>query len=187
MVKTPATLRIRETISAEKVGVAIATLVEEIGSRFDFRRGDVAIVGVHTRGAAIAERVAQALREKTRAEVPVGAIDITFYRDDLGSAGLQPVVGETTLNFDVDDKTIVLIDDVLFTGRTVRAAIDEILDFGRPKKIVLAVLVDRGHRELPIAPDITALRIETKPTELVVLSLTETDGKEEIVIGEKRP
>ncbi|MBV9080265.1 MAG: bifunctional pyr operon transcriptional regulator/uracil phosphoribosyltransferase PyrR [Elusimicrobia bacterium] len=187
MTKNKQVLRIRETIPGEKVREGIDALVDGLLERFDFRGDDVAIVGIQTRGAAIANRVAEKIRARTTSDVPVGAVDITLYRDDLSTSGMQPVVGETHLNFDLDDKRIILIDDVLFTGRTVRAAIDEIMDFGRPRSITLAVLIDRGHRELPIAADVAPIRIQTKRAESVILRLQETDKKEEIVICETMP
>jgi pyrimidine operon attenuation protein / uracil phosphoribosyltransferase len=177
-------LSIRETIPGDRVKEAIDNLAAALMSKFDFKGGEAVIVGIHTRGAAIAGRVAEIIRKKTGADVPVGAIDITLYRDDLSTTGVHPVVGETQLDFDLDNKLIVLIDDVLFTGRTVRAAIDEIMDFGRPRSISLAVLIDRGHRELPIAADIVGMKIQTKRSESIILRLTETDHKEEIVICE---
>jgi pyrimidine operon attenuation protein/uracil phosphoribosyltransferase len=184
--RSHANLKIRETMPAEKVTDAIRTLADSIMARFDFKAGDVAVVGIHTRGAAIARRVAELIRAKTNADFPVGAIDITLYRDDLSTSGMHAIVGDTSLDFDLDEKKIVLIDDVLFTGRTIRAAIDEIMDFGRPRSITLAVLIDRGHRELPIAADIAAMKIQTTRAESVILRLKETDQKEEIVICEVR-
>lgn len=177
-------LNIRETIPAEKVKAAIEHLTSALMAKFDFRSGELVIVGIHTQGAAIAERVANQIRQKTGADVPLGVLDITFYRDDFSKRGLHPVMVETRLDFDIDDKKIVLIDDVLFTGRTVRAAIDELMDYGRPRSVTLAVLIDRGHRELPIAADIAALTLKTKRDESVVVHLEETDRKDEIVIGE---
>lgn len=177
-------LTIRETISGDRVRDAIDALAGSLLDKFDFAGGEMVIVGIHTRGAAIAERVAKIIRQRTNVDVPMGAIDITLYRDDLSTSGLHPVVGETTLDFDLDNKRIILVDDVLFTGRTIRAAIDEIMDFGRPRSISLAVLIDRGHRELPIAADVAAMTIQTKRHESVILRLEETDQKEEIVICE---
>ena len=184
MEKRQNAINIRETIPAEKVEKALSDLADYLLKKFDFSKEDVAIVGIQRRGAAIAQRVAEAARKKTGADVAVGEIDITLYRDDLSTAGIQPVVGETHLDFDVDNKEIVLIDDVLFTGRTVRAALDEIMDFGRPRRIALVVLIDRGHRELPIEAEFAALRIATKRSDFVDLHLQEIDGREEIVVCE---
>ena len=177
-------LRIRETISTQKVEFAIDELIRYVTAHFDFTKEDAVLVGIQTRGALLAKRIAKAIKKEKNADIPVGALDITLYRDDLSTSGIQPIVGETQLDFDLDNKQIVLIDDVLFTGRTIRAALDELMDFGRPKKISLAVLIDRGHRELPIEPEFSAIKIQTKRSESVNLHLLESDGKEEIVIGE---
>jgi len=179
-----ATPNIRETIPAAKVHQAIDDLTDFILEHFQSKLDNLALVGIHTRGALIAERIAQKIKAKRGLEVPVGALDITLYRDDFGTDGVQPVIGETQLDFDIDDKQIVLVDDVLFTGRTIRAALDEIIDFGRPKHISLVVLVDRGHPELPIQPDFTAIKIPTKRAESVVLHLDEIDQQEDILICE---
>jgi pyrimidine operon attenuation protein/uracil phosphoribosyltransferase len=114
--------------------------------------------------------------------VPTGALDITLYRDDFSTAGIHPVIGETHLDFDIDNKQIILIDDVLFTGRTIRAAIDQLMDYGRPKSIHLLVLIDRGHRELPIAAEFAAITLPTSRFESVNLRLDEVDQKDEIVV-----
>lgn len=180
-------LRIRETIPARQVREAFDVLAKHILNNFDFSRDDIALVGIQTRGVAIAKRIAEAIKKEKGLDVSVGALDITLYRDDLSTSGIQPIVGETQLDFDIDNKEIILIDDVLFTGRTIRAALDEIIDFGRPRKIALTVLIDRGHRELPIEAQFSALKIHTKRSESVNLLLQETDGKEEIVIGEPVP
>lgn len=180
-IKTP--LRVRETINASKVKDALGQMVRHVADKLNAAE-DTAIVGIQTRGAVLADRIAQALKKEKGLNLPVGALDITLYRDDLATGGIQPIVGETHLDFDIDDKRIILVDDVLFTGRTVRAALDEIIDFGRPKSISLVVLVDRGHRELPIEAHFSAIKIATKRNEAVNLFLQETDGKEEIVVGE---
>ncbi|MCK4852519.1 MAG: bifunctional pyr operon transcriptional regulator/uracil phosphoribosyltransferase PyrR [Candidatus Omnitrophica bacterium] len=145
---------------------------------------EVAVVGIKTRGAFLAERISDELRVIEGAEIPVGALDITLYRDDLTEIAEQPVVHGTEIEFDMNGKTIVLVDDVLFTGRTVRCALDELVDFGRPAGIQLAVLIDRGHRELPIRPDYTGKNIPTTRTESVEVRLKQTDGVEEVVVFE---
>lgn len=180
-VKSP--LKVRETISAAKVSEALQSIVRHILDAYKVT-DDVAILGIQTRGAVLANRVAQAIKKEKGVDIPMGALDITLYRDDFSTSGIQPIVGETHINFDIDDKRIILIDDVLFTGRTIRAALDEIIDFGRPKSISLVVLVDRGHRELPIEAQFAPIKMATKRSEIVNLSLMETDGKEEIVAGE---
>ncbi len=180
-VKSP--LKPRETINATKVNEALHAIVRYIIDKFGIS-DDVAIVGIQTRGAVLAHRIVNAIKKEKGVDVPFGALDITLYRDDLTTSGIQPIVGETNLDFDINDKRIILIDDVLFTGRTIRAALDELIDFGRPKSITLIVLVDRGHRELPIEAQFAPIKIATKRSEAVNLSLSESDGNEEIVVGE---
>jgi len=143
---------------------------------------DLALIGIRTRGAYLAERLAKKIRGVESLAPPVGVLDITLYRDDLSSVAHQPVVKPTQLPFDVQGKIIVLVDDVLFTGRTVRAAIDAILDFGRPRAIQLAVLVDRGHRELPIRADYVGKVVPTTQGEEVRVCLSETDGMDQVSI-----
>jgi pyrimidine operon attenuation protein / uracil phosphoribosyltransferase len=147
----------------------------------------LAIVGIHTRGAVIARRVHALIGELTEAEVPIGDIDISFYRDDVGAKaapGSQPVVHASHIDFDLTGRTVVLIDDVLFTGRTVRAAIDALFDYGRPQRVQLAVLCDRGHRELPIRPDYVGKNLPTAREERVNVRLEETDEVDEVTISE---
>jgi len=145
----------------------------------------VALVGIHTRGAVIARRLHALVGELTGTEVPLGDVDISFYRDDIAgrSPTDQPVVHATHLDFDLGGRTIVLCDDVLFTGRTVRAAIDSLFDYGRPSKVQLAVLADRGHRELPIRPDYVGKNLPTARDERVFVRLEETDGVDEVAIA----
>ncbi|PIU41443.1 MAG: bifunctional pyr operon transcriptional regulator/uracil phosphoribosyltransferase PyrR [Candidatus Omnitrophica bacterium CG07_land_8_20_14_0_80_42_15] len=145
---------------------------------------DLAIVGIRNRGAYLAERIASYIKEIEGEKIPIGTLDITLYRDDLTHASGQPVVRETKIDFDVENKTIILVDDVLFTGRTIRCALDELIDFGRPKSIQLAVLIDRGHRELPIRPDYIGKNVPTSLKEIVEVHLEETDKREEVVIAE---
>lgn len=148
----------------------------------------VAIVGIHTRGAVLARRLHTLVGELTGSEVPFGDVDISFYRDDLPGREpeLQPVVHASHLDFDVEGRTVVLVDDVLFTGRTVRAAIDALFDYGRPARVQLAVLADRGHRELPIRPDYVGKNLPTARTERVYVRVEEADGVEEMTIGPER-
>ena len=144
----------------------------------------VALVGIHTRGAVLARRLHALVGELTGSEVPLGDLDISFYRDDLPTRdpGAQPVVHASHLDFELDGRTVVLVDDVLFTGRTVRAALDAVIDFGRPQAIQLAVLVDRGHRELPIRADYVGKNLPTKWDEDVRVRLAEVDGEDGIEI-----
>ena len=145
----------------------------------------LAIVGIHTRGALLARRLHVQLAELTGAEVPIGDIDISFYRDDVGSKepSTQPVVHASHIDFDPAGRTVVLVDDVLFTGRTVRAAIDALFDYGRPERVQLAVLCDRGHRELPIRPDYVGKNLPTARDERVNVRLEEVDGVDEVAIS----
>jgi pyrimidine operon attenuation protein/uracil phosphoribosyltransferase len=146
----------------------------------------LAVVGIHTRGAIIARRLHAALGELTGAELPIGDLDISFYRDDAGSRApaSQPVVHASHIDFDVSERTVVLVDDVLFTGRTVRAGIDALFDYGRPRRVQLAVLCDRGHRELPIRPDYVGKNLPTAREERVNVRLEEVDGVDEVTISE---
>lgn len=147
---------------------------------------NLCIVGIRTRGAVLAERLKTCIQQVENKEVPVGILDITLYRDDLTMIGTQPVVHETMIDFDIKDKNVVLVDDVLFTGRTIRAALDALIDFGRPANIQLAVLVDRGHRELPIRADFVGKNIPTSLDQDVKVNLSETDKKDDNVVIEKR-
>jgi pyrimidine operon attenuation protein/uracil phosphoribosyltransferase len=143
------------------------------------------IVGIKSRGAHLGERLAGKIKAISGAKPPVGALDITLYRDDLTRASEQPVVHATEIDFDIDGKRVVLVDDVLFTGRTIRCALDALIDFGRPSEIQLAVLVDRGHRELPIRADYVGKNIPTSAGETVDVRLEESEGKDEVVVCEE--
>lgn len=143
---------------------------------------DLVLVGILSRGAPLAERLAEFINEIEDKEVPVVKMDITMYRDDLTTLGPNPIVGKTDINVPINDKVMVLVDDVLFTGRTIRAALDSVMDFGRPKVIQLAVLVDRGHRELPIKADYVGKNVPTSLKENVHVLLKETDGKNQVLI-----
>jgi pyrimidine operon attenuation protein/uracil phosphoribosyltransferase len=145
---------------------------------------DLALVGIRRRGVPLAERLAKKIQSIEGKELPVGKLDITLYRDDLTTASDQPVIHGTEIPFNIVGKKIVLVDDVLYTGRTVRAALDAMIDLGRPLAIQLAVLIDRGHRELPIRADYVGKNIPTSRKEIVLVKLTEIDGAEEVVLGE---
>jgi pyrimidine operon attenuation protein/uracil phosphoribosyltransferase len=144
--------------------------------------GAVALVGIQRRGAILAQRLHALTSELLEGEVPLGSVDISFYRDDLALRSPAPVVHATDLGFGVDQRTLVIIDDVLYTGRTVRAAIEEIFDYGRPQRVQLAVLVDRGHRELPIRPDYVGKNIPTSQQERISVRVQEIDGVDEVTI-----
>jgi pyrimidine operon attenuation protein / uracil phosphoribosyltransferase len=145
--------------------------------------GNVALVGIHRRGAVLAQRLHALTSELLEPAVPLGFVDISFYRDDLAIRPSAPIVHATQLDFSVDAKTIVIVDDVLYTGRTVRAAIDEIFDYGRPARVQLATLIDRGHRELPIRPDYVGKNLPTSQDQRVNVRVDEVDGYDEVTIG----
>ena len=170
-------------MDADRIGRTLTRIAHEIVER---NKGveDIALIGVRTRGVHIARRLADALREITGHEVPNGALDITLYRDDLMRhvVGPQPLVRRTEIPFSIDNRRIMLVDDVLYTGRTTRAALDALIDFGRPRAIQLIVLVDRGHRELPIKADYVGKSLPTSPEESVQVRLVETDGVDEVLV-----
>ena len=143
----------------------------------------LALVGIHTRGAIIARRLHALVGELSGDEVPLGDLDIAFYRDDLGERPDAPVVHSSHLDFDLGDRTVVLVDDVLYTGRTARAAIEALFDYGRPSRLQLAALIDRGHRELPIRPDYVGKNLPTSRSERVYVRVEESDGVDEVTIS----
>jgi len=171
-------------LDKEAIAKALARIAHEIRENC-VSMDDVVIVGIKNRGAYIGTRLAEKLEQIAGIKVPVGALDITLYRDDLTGSYDQPIVHATEIDFDISDKNVILTDDVLYTGRTIRCALDALIDFGRPAKIQLAVLVDRGHRELPIRADYVGKNVPTSPKEVVEVRLEETDGKEEVVLCEK--
>jgi len=171
----------KKILSSEDIRRILYRLTHEILEKAP-RVQEVVLVGIQTRGAHLAKRVRAIIKEIEGIELPLGVLDITFYRDDLTAIGPMPVVKETKINFDLGGKKVILIDDVLFTGRTVRAALDEIMDFGRPSKVELLVLLDRGHRELPIRADFVGKNIPTSRSELIEVHLAEIDGADEVVI-----
>jgi len=145
---------------------------------------DLIIVGIQRRGVQLAARIVSSIREREGVAVPSGALDITLYRDDLQTVGPRPVVGPTDLPWAIDGKHVVIVDDVLYTGRTVRAALDELADFGRPKRIALAVLIDRGGRELPIQPDVVGKTLEVAPHDRVDVLVAELDQRDAVVVAD---
>ena len=172
-------------MDADRISRTLARIAHEILER---NKGveDLALVGIRRRGVPIARRLARSLKEITGDDVPTGALDITLYRDDLmrSAVGPQPVVRRTEIPFSIDDRKILLVDDVLYTGRTTRAALDALIDFGRPRAIQLIVLVDRGHRELPIKADYVGKNLPTSPEQSVQVRLHETDEADEVVLEE---
>ncbi len=183
-----------QIMDADRMSRALTRIAHEILER---NRGtsDLALVGIRTRGVPLARRLAQSLHDINKgrrepdaldADVPTGALDITLYRDDLmrHAVGPQPVVRRTEIPFSIDDKRILLVDDVLYTGRTIRSALDALIDFGRPRSIQLIVLVDRGHDELPIKADYVGKNLPTSPKQSVQVRLQEIDGEDEVLLEE---
>jgi pyrimidine operon attenuation protein/uracil phosphoribosyltransferase len=146
---------------------------------------NLVIVGIQRRGVQLAAQIVSSIAEREHAEVPQGALDITLYRDDLQTVGPRPVVGQTQIPVDIDGQNLVIVDDVLYTGRTIRAALDELADFGRPARIALAVLIDRGGRELPIQPDIVGKAISIASSQRVDVLVDELDGKKGVVVADR--
>ena len=169
-------------MDAERISRALTRIAHEI---LEHNRGlsDLALVGVRSRGVPIAHRIAEDLKKITSHELPVGALDITLYRDDLQTVGPRPVVGPTHIPTAIDGKRVVIVDDVLYTGRTVRAALDELADFGRPARIMLAVLIDRGGRELPIHADVVGKAVDVAGGGRVDVLVRELDGRDEVVLS----
>ena len=175
----------RQVMDAVAIQRALVRIAHEILER-NHTTADLALVGVRSRGVHLAERIRQAIHDiDGGARVPFGVVDITLYRDDLDRGLQNPAVKGTDIPFSVDGRRIVLVDDVLFTGRTVRAAMDALVDFGRPRAIQLAVLVDRGHRELPIKADFVGKNIPTAPRQQVQVRLAEVDGEDEVLLEER--
>ena len=171
-----------QIMDQETIRRAIMRMAHEILEKAD--AGKLALIGIRTRGAVLAERLKAAIKNMEGGDIPVGILDITLYRDDLTLVGSKPIVRETQIDFDITGKRIVLVDDVFYTGRTIRAALDALTDFGRPAKIELAVLIDRGHRELPIRADFVGKNIPTSKGQNVQVMLSETDGRKDAVIVE---
>jgi pyrimidine operon attenuation protein/uracil phosphoribosyltransferase len=171
-------------LDAGEIRRAVTRIAHEILERNKGAAG-VVLVGIAARGDDLAKRLAAEIARIEGVEVAVGALDITFYRDDIGLRSEAPEVHETRIPFDITGAAVVLVDDVLFTGRTIRAALDALVDFGRPRSIQLAVLVDRGHRELPIRPDYVGKNVPTRKDEEVIVRLTEVDGEDAVVVAEK--
>jgi pyrimidine operon attenuation protein/uracil phosphoribosyltransferase len=177
-------MRERELMDARRLERTLSRMAQEV-TEHEADVSRLVLVGVRTRGVPLARRLARLIGEATRVEPPVGALDITLYRDDLTTIAAQPVIHGTDIPASIDGRRVVLVDDVLFTGRTVRAALDELIDFGRPARIELAVLVDRGHRELPIRADYVGEQVSTTREQIVQVQLREQDGSDRVMIVER--
>jgi len=171
-------------MSAPEIDRTLQRLAHEIVEKHGGFEG-LGLVGIRRRGVPLAERLAKIIQRMESAPIPVGTLDITFYRDDLSTLGPKPVVQKSDIGFDIKDKSIVLVDDVLFTGRTIRAALDALFDHGRPRRVQLCVLIDRGHRELPIEAAFVGRNVQTGMNEVIEVKLTEVDSADKVLLMEK--
>ena len=176
----------RQLLSAEEIGRTLGRLAHEIVEKSSGTT-DLALIGIRRRGVPLSQRLARQIQGFAHADVPVGTLDITLYRDDLSTIGQQPVVQSTQIEFPVDNRDLVIVDDVLYTGRTSRAALDALFDHGRPRRIQLCVLIDRGHRELPIEAGFVGRTIQTTSDEFIEVKLTENDGADKVLLMERVP
>lgn len=172
-----------QIMDEEKMRRAITRIAHEIIEKNQGTE-DLALIGIRRRGVPLAERLAKQINENEKVQVPTGILDITLYRDDLTTLAYQPVLHKTEVPFEITGKKIILVDDVLYTGRTARAALDAIIDLGRPKFIQLAVLIDRGHRELPIRADYVGKNVPSSKKEIIAVNLLEVDGEDKVIINE---
>lgn len=177
----------RLVMDADEIARALRRMAGQIAEKTDGARA-IALVGIRRGGVPLAERLRGLLRELEGRDVPVGSVDITLYRDDAATALPNPLIGRSEVGFAIEDLTVILVDDVLFTGRTVRAAIDALFDYGRPRRVQLAALIDRGHRELPIAPDFVGRTIKSEAAERVDVMLDRDGGApDQVVVSPARP
>jgi pyrimidine operon attenuation protein/uracil phosphoribosyltransferase len=174
----------RQLMSATEIDRTLQRLAHEIVEKSG-GTSNLALIGIRRRGVPIAQRIARSMRGIDGVEVPVGTLDITLYRDDLSKVASQPVLHSSDIPFPVDDMDLILVDDVLYTGRTVRAAMNGLFDLGRPKRIHLAVLIDRGHRELPVEASFVGRQLQTTDKEIIEVRLTETDQEERVMLVER--
>ena len=172
-------------MTAAEIDLVLARIAAEIIEKLG-ARGDFAIVGIRRRGVPLAQRLCRKIEDVLKRPIPLGILDITLYRDDLTTISDRPMLRETLIDFDINDLNLVLVDDVLYTGRTIRAALDGLVDLGRPKRVQLAVLIDRGNRELPIQANYVGKHVETAEDEMVEVRLNEEDQEERVVLM-KRP
>lgn len=174
----------RQLMSAAEIERTLQRLAHEIFEKSGGAR-DLAFVGVRRRGVPLSQRLAKLIRDFAHLDVPVGTLDITLYRDDLSTVGPHPIVQSTNIDFPVDDRDLVVVDDVLYTGRTIRAAMNGLFDLGRPRRIRLCVLIDRGHRELPVEATFVGKTIQTSDSEIVEVRLRELDGEERVLLTDR--
>ena len=174
----------RQLLSATEIDRTLQRLAHEIAER-SAPMADLALIGVRRRGVPLAQRLARSIRSFASVDVPVGTLDITLYRDDLSTVAPQPVVQSTEIPFPVDDRDLVVVDDVLYTGRTIRAAMNGLFDLGRPRRIRLCVLIDRGHRELPVEASFVGRNVQTSDTEIIEVRLKEIDGEERVMLVDR--
>jgi pyrimidine operon attenuation protein/uracil phosphoribosyltransferase len=176
----------RQLLSAQEIELTLQRLAHELVEKSGGAK-DLALIGVRRRGVPLSQRLAKIIRESSRVEVPVGTLDITLYRDDLSTVGPHPVVQSTQIDFPVDNRDLVVVDDVLYTGRTIRAAMNGLFDLGRPKRVRLLVLIDRGHRELPVEAQFVGRTVQTSETEIIEVRLQELDGEERVMLVDRIP
>jgi pyrimidine operon attenuation protein / uracil phosphoribosyltransferase len=174
----------RQLLSAQEISRTLNRLAHEILEKSGGAH-DLALIGVRRRGVPLSERLARSIQGFAQLEIPVGTLDITLYRDDLSTVGTQPVVQSTNIDFPVDGRDLVIVDDVLYTGRTIRAAMNGLFDLGRPRRVRLLVLIDRGHRELPIEATFIGKTIQTSDTEIIEVRLQEVDGEERVMLVDR--
>jgi pyrimidine operon attenuation protein/uracil phosphoribosyltransferase len=173
-----------QLMSATEIDRTLQRVAHEIVERSG-GTSNLALIGVRRRGVPLANRIAQAMREIDRVEVPVGTLDITLYRDDLSKVAAHPVIQSSDINFSVDDKDLILVDDVLYTGRTTRAAMNALFDLGRPRSLRLCVLIDRGHRQMPIEASFVGRMVQTSDTEIIEVKLREIDQEERVILVDR--
>jgi pyrimidine operon attenuation protein / uracil phosphoribosyltransferase len=176
----------RQLLTAQEIELTLQRLAHELVEKTGGAK-DLALIGVRRRGVPLSQRLAKIIRDSSRVEVPVGTLDITLYRDDLSTVGPHPVVQSTQIEFPVDNRDLVVVDDVLYTGRTIRAAMNGLFDLGRPKRVRLLVLIDRGHRELPVEAQFVGRTVQTSETEIIEVRLQELDGEERVMLVDRIP